>query len=62
MQIGGQEFEVGPETAVLVPRGIPHNFVNTGTETVRLTWTFSPPGEHERFRNTEHWKPMGGQA
>ena len=58
MQIGDDEMEVGPETAVLIPRGTPHNFVNTGTETVRLTWTFSPAGEHERFRNTTHWNPV----
>jgi len=58
MQVGDDEMDVGPETAVLIPRGTPHNFVNTGTETVRLTWTFSPAGEHERFRNTTHWNPV----
>ena len=62
MQVGDDEMDVGPETAVLIPRGTPHNFVNTGTETVRLTWTFSPAGEHERFRNTERWKPVPAPA
>lgn len=58
MRIGDEELEVGPETAVLIPRGTPHGFVNTSEETVRLTWTFSPPGEHERFRDTERWKHL----
>jgi mannose-6-phosphate isomerase-like protein (cupin superfamily) len=62
MRIGDEELEVGPETAVLIPKGTPHGFVNTSGETVRLTWTFSPPGEHERFRDVERWKHVSGPA
>lgn len=30
VRIGDQEVEIGPETAVFVPKGVPHGFVNTG--------------------------------
>ena len=60
MRLGDEEVEVGPETAVLVPRGTPHGFVNTSGEVVRLTWTFAPPGEHERFRDPERWEHVSG--
>ncbi len=54
-RVGAEEVEVGPETAIFVPRGAPHGFVNTSGAHVHLTWTFSPPGEHEKFR-TDVWK------
>jgi mannose-6-phosphate isomerase-like protein (cupin superfamily) len=50
-RVGDEEVEVGPETAVFIPRGAPHGFVNTSEEPARLTWTFSPPGAHEKFRD-----------
>jgi quercetin dioxygenase-like cupin family protein len=55
-RVGEEEVEVGPETAVFVPKGTPHGFVNTADEATRLTWTFSPPGEHEKFRDDAAWK------
>ena len=55
-RVGAEEVEVGPETAVFVPPGAPHGFVNTSAEPARLTWTFSPPGAHEKFRDEAVWK------
>ncbi|MGH7323960.1 MAG: cupin domain-containing protein [Candidatus Rokuibacteriota bacterium] len=55
-RVGDQEVDVGPETAIFVPRGTPHGFVNTSGGHVQLTWTFSPPGEHEKFRQADAWK------
>jgi quercetin dioxygenase-like cupin family protein len=55
-RVGDEEVEVGPETAVFVPRGTPHGFVNTADEHAHLTWTFSPPGEHQKFRDDAAWK------
>jgi mannose-6-phosphate isomerase-like protein (cupin superfamily) len=55
-RVGDEEVEVGPETAIFVPRGTPHGFVNTADEPTHLTWTFSPPGEHEKFRDEAVWK------
>ena len=55
-RVGDEEVEVGPETAIFVPKGAPHGFVNTSGEHAHLTWTFSPPGDHEKFRNDAAWK------
>lgn len=58
--VGDEEVELGPETALLIPKGTPHGFVNMSGETVRMTWTFSPAGEQERFRDVERWKHVSG--
>ena len=55
-RIGDEEVEVGPETAIFVPPGAPHGFVNTSDADARLAWIFSPPGEHEKFRDEAVWK------
>jgi quercetin dioxygenase-like cupin family protein len=67
-RVGDEEVEVGPETAIFVPPGTPHGLVNTSGGHVHLTWTFSPPGEHEKFRREDVWKhatrapnPPGGR-
>ncbi len=57
-RVGDEEVEVGPETAIFVPPGTPHGFVNHTGEPVHLTWTFSPPGEQEKFRASESWRPI----
>ncbi len=56
VRIGNEEVEIGPQTAIFVPKGMAHGFVNTSDGSVLLTWTFSPPGEQEKFRNEEVWK------
>lgn len=56
VRVGDVEVEVGPETAIFIPPGMPHGFVNHTHEPAQLTWTFSPPGEQERFRAGEAWK------
>jgi len=55
-RVGDEEIEIGPETAIFVPAGAPHGFVNTSAAPARLTWTFSPPGAHEKFRDEAVWK------
>lgn len=55
-RVGDEEVDVGPETAIFVPPGMPHGFVNTSGQDAKLTWTFSPPGEHEKFRDDAAWK------
>ncbi len=55
-RIGDEEVEVGAETAIFVPPGAPHGFVNTSDAPARLAWIFSPPGEHEKFRDEALWK------
>ncbi|MGH7266054.1 MAG: cupin domain-containing protein [Candidatus Rokuibacteriota bacterium] len=48
--VGGAAHDVGPETAVFVPGGTPHRIQNTGSEDLRMTFTMSPPGYEEFFR------------
>ncbi|MBI4610754.1 MAG: cupin domain-containing protein [Candidatus Rokubacteria bacterium] len=55
-RVGDEEVEVGPDTAIFIPPGTPHGFVNHTNEPVHLTWTFAPPGEQEKFRVAEAWK------
>ena len=40
-----ETHEVGPDWAVIVPAGIWHNLINTGSEEVKLYSLYSPP-EH----------------
>ena len=55
-RVGDEEVEIGPETAIYIPPGTLHGFVNHTDQPVHLTWTFSPPGEQEKFRALELWK------
>lgn len=61
-RVGDEEVEVGPETAIFIPPGTSHGFVNHTGEPVHLTWTFSPPGEQEKFRAAEAWKHVPAEA
>ena len=61
-RLAGEEVEVGPETAIFIPSGTPHGFVNHTHELARLTWTFSPPGEEAKFRAAEAWKHVPAPA
>lgn len=61
-RVGDEEVEIGPETAIFIPPGTPHGFVNHTHEPAQLTWTFSPPGEQEKFRAAEVWKHIPSPA
>lgn len=43
--LGGARNEIGPGTVVVVPSGTEHNFVNTGSEPLKLFTVYAPP-EH----------------
>jgi len=43
--IEGERASVGPNQLVVVPAGTRHNFVNAGTEPLRLVTIYAPP-EH----------------
>ena len=65
--IEGKDYEVGPETAVFFPRGAWHEINVVGTETLKLTWTFSPPGYEHTFRamartGIDHEPPESGRG
>jgi len=35
---------VGPESVIFLPRNIKHQVINTGQETLRMFWIYTPPG------------------
>jgi mannose-6-phosphate isomerase-like protein (cupin superfamily) len=43
--LDGQQSSVGPGDVVVVPEGTQHNFVNTGSEPLKLYTIYAPP-EH----------------
>lgn len=45
----GEEFDAGPGTSVVVPRGKVHAWVNLGSEPARLLFTFVPGGIDDFF-------------
>ncbi|MBI4553311.1 MAG: cupin domain-containing protein [Candidatus Latescibacteria bacterium] len=50
IQVGDETQDVGPETTVFIPKDTWHSLVNTGTISLKLTWTFSPAGFQDRMR------------
>lgn len=48
-QLGEQTLELGPGEFILVPRGMPHTFTNTGSGPARMLVINSPGGLHEQF-------------
>ena len=48
--VGDVPHEVGPETAVFVPADVSHSIENVGAAELRLTFTLSPPGYENVFR------------
>lgn len=41
--LDGREYPIGSGTAVLVPEGTEHNFVNTGEDPLRIITVYGPP-------------------
>lgn len=44
--LNGEESPIGNGTLVVVPRGTSHNFINTGTEDLKIVTIYAPP-RHE---------------
>ncbi|MBW1681699.1 MAG: cupin domain-containing protein [Deltaproteobacteria bacterium] len=42
--VDDERLSVGPETVVHLPRNSRHQIVNTGRETLRMFWVYTPPG------------------
>lgn len=43
--LNGKESQIGPGDVVVVPEGTEHNFINTGSEPLKLYTVYAPP-EH----------------
>jgi oxalate decarboxylase/phosphoglucose isomerase-like protein (cupin superfamily) len=42
----GSRQPFGPHDMMFVPKGLPHQHVNTGSEPLVLLWCYTPPGEN----------------
>ncbi|BAT55887.1 cupin 2 barrel domain-containing protein [Nostoc sp. NIES-3756] len=49
IQVGTQKVQGQPGAFVLVPRGTPHTFANTGKTPAKLLIMFCPAGEREKY-------------
>ncbi len=45
--VDGQEYEVSDGTAIVVPAGLEHNIINTGSEPLKLYTIYSPANHIE---------------
>lgn len=48
-RVGDETFEAGPGDAALLPRGVPHSFVNAGETTGRVLVVVQPGGFEQFF-------------
>ncbi|MDQ1333850.1 MAG: putative monooxygenase [Thermodesulfobacteriota bacterium] len=42
--VGEERESVGPESVIFIPRNVKHQIINTGPETLRMFWIYTPPG------------------
>jgi len=42
--VGEEREPVGPESVVFLPRNVKHQIINTGQESLRMFWIYTPPG------------------
>ncbi|NIS62285.1 MAG: cupin domain-containing protein, partial [Proteobacteria bacterium] len=42
--VGDEREPGGPESVVFLPRNVKHQVINTGQESLRLFWIYTPPG------------------
>lgn len=42
----GQRRPFAPHDVMFIPKGVPHQHVNTGDEPLVLLWCYTPPGEN----------------
>lgn len=57
--LNGQESPIAAGTLVMVPRGTSHNFINTGTEDLKIVTIYAPPRHevgtiHKTLDEAEH--------
>jgi mannose-6-phosphate isomerase-like protein (cupin superfamily) len=45
--LNGEEYPISDGCAVVVPQGIKHNIVNTGTEPMKIYTVYSPPNHKD---------------
>ena len=41
--IGGEEYDLEPDTVIIAPAGVPHELRNLGNEDIKFIWIYCPP-------------------
>ena len=59
---GKETFEIGPDSTVVMPRGVPHRFQNTGEAEGRLMIAVMPGGFEGFFFDVERENPLTPEA
>jgi hypothetical protein len=60
-EVGDQRYEVGPESFLWMPRGVPHTFANLGEEDVWSIGLINPSGfEHFFMEVAEYLASLQG--
>ena len=44
VQVGEEREPVEPESVIFLPRNVKHQIINTGKQTLRMFWIYTPPG------------------
>lgn len=47
--VGNDEMPIETDVAIYIPPGEKHQLINTGDETLKVLWIFSPPGPESEF-------------
>lgn len=64
--LGEKQFEVKEGSAAFVPKGVWHGIKNTGSETLRMMFSYTPSGFEGYFREIgapkgKQWKPLSSE-
>lgn len=61
VQVGDELYELGPESFVWMPRGVPHTFANLSSDEVWTVGLLNPTGLEEMFREqAEYFSSLHG--
>jgi len=51
--VAGEEAEVTKDTIIVINPGLDHKLVNTGQESFKVLWIFTPPGAENMLLNQQ---------
>ncbi|MGI6485292.1 MAG: cupin domain-containing protein [Tepidanaerobacteraceae bacterium] len=52
--VGDEEADVCKDTVIVITPGLAHQLVNTGDETFKVLWIYTPPGSEKAVLNQKH--------
>lgn len=54
INVADQSMQVKKDTLIFIPPGESHQLINTGEETMKILWIYTPPGAELSVINKEH--------